>query len=221
MAIGKLAAIKAKAEKAKGFQGDGESPFFSLKGGQSAKIRFLQELDDESPNYDERRGAFEVVEEHASPKDFKKTAVCTAESEGRCWACEQTSNPEIGKKWRAKLRLYANVIVRNEDGDDKVKILKRGFSDKDIGNDVINIIEEFGSIGAQDLKVKREGNGMNDTSWSLLPLPQKPLSKEDEALELIPLDKFIKHVPYAEQAAYFSGDSDDEGGRSKDWIDED
>jgi hypothetical protein len=220
MAISRLLALKERAEKAKGFQGDGESPFFNLKGGESAKIRFLQEIDDESPAYDERRGVFEVIDEHASPKDFKRTAACTAESEGRCWACEQTSVPEIGKKWKAKLRLYANVLVRDPDGGpSKVKILKRGFSDKDIGNDLLNIIEEFGALGDKDLKIKREGSGMNDTSWSVLPLPAKPLNEEDEKLELIPLDKFIKKVTYDDQAAYFSGESDEEGGKSKEWLD--
>lgn len=220
MAISKLAKIKAKAEKSRGFSGDGESPFFSLKGGQSAKIHFLQELDSESQYYDDRRGAFEVIEEHSSPQDFKITAECSLESEGKCWACEQTELPDIGKKWRPKLRFYANVLVRGEDGaEDKVKILKRGFSDKDVGSTVINIIEEFGEIGGKDLRIKREGSSMNDTSWSLLPLAPKKLTKAEGELELIPLDKFIKRIPYDDQSAFYSGESNDEGGKSEEWID--
>jgi hypothetical protein len=217
---GKLASLKERAEKAKGFSGDGESPFFSLKGGESAKIRFLQELDEDSPLYDERRGAFEVIDEHAHPKDFKKTAVCTAESEGRCWACEQTSNPDIGKKWKAKLRLYANVLVRNPEGEDKVKILKRGFSDKDVGKYLVEFIEEFEALGGFDLKISRTGSGMNDTSWSVIPLAAKKMTADDEKAELIPLDKFIKRIPYDEQAAYFNGTDDGDGGSSEAWISE-
>ncbi len=145
MAIKGIANIKKKAAE-KAFTGDGEGVFVKLKDGESLKMRFLQELDDASPGYDERRGTILVLEEHSSPKNFKISAKCTAESEGRCWACEQTSDPNIGKKWNPKLRFYANVLVRNPDGEDKVKILKRGFSDKDVGNDLINIVEEFETL---------------------------------------------------------------------------
>jgi hypothetical protein len=217
MAIKGLAAIKKKAEEKKGFSGDGESPFLSLKDGDSAKIRFLQELDEDSQAYDERRGAVLVLEEHSSPKDFKKTAMCTAETEGRCWACEQTSTPEIGKKWKPKMRFYANVIVRNPDGEDKVKILKRGFSDKDVGNDVINIVEEFEALSDKDLKISRKGSKMNDTSYSLLPLAPKPLTKAEKELELIDPWKFVKNIPYDQQAAFYAGE-ETEGGSSSEWL---
>lgn len=219
MAIKGLAELKKKAAERKVFSGDGESPFLQLKkDGDSVKIRFLQELTEDSPGYDERRGAVLIVEEHVSPKDFRKTAVCTAEDEGRCWACEQTSNPEIGKKWRPKLRFYANVLVRNPDGEDKVKILKRGFSDKDIGNDLINIVEEFETLTANDMKYSRKGEGLNDTSYSLLPLAPKPLTDEEKALELIDVNKFVKRIPYDEQAAYYTG-AEEEGGKADEWVD--
>lgn len=227
MALDRLKAIKEKAEKAKGFSGDGESPFLSLKDGESVKIRFLQELDESSDSYDERRGAFEVIDEHSSPKDFKITAMCTLETEGRCWACEQTSNPEVGKKWKPKMRLYANVaVVTEKDGktplpEPKVKILKQGFSDKGIGNDVINIIEEFEQLGDKYLKFSRSGSGMNDTSYSLMPLGPKPITKAEQELELIPLDKFVKKVAYDDQPAFYMGESGESGGKSSDWLDED
>lgn len=216
MAIKGLANIKKKAEE-KAFTGDGESPFVKLEDGKSIKIRFLQELDDSSPGYDERRGTITVLEEHSSPKDFKRTAVCTAESEGRCWACEQVSDPNIGKKWKPKLRFYANVIVRNPEGDDKVKILKRGFSDKDVGNDLINIVEEFETLVASDMKLSRKGAKMNDTSYSLLPVAPKDLTKADLALELIDASKFMKNIPYDGQAAFYAGE-EEEGGNASEWV---
>lgn len=219
MAIKGIKAIKERAEKAKGFSGDGESPFFSLKDGESAKVRFLQELDDESEYYDERRGTVLVVEEHNAPQDFKRTALCTAESEGRCWACEQTSDPKVGKKWKPKLRFYANVLVRNPEGEDKVKILKRGFSDKDIGNDVVNVVEEFEAISDKDVKISRKGAGMNDTSYSLLPLAPKPMSEAESKLELIDPTKFVKHVAYEDQPAFYAG-QESEGGKASEWLDD-
>jgi hypothetical protein len=219
MAIKKLADIKKKVEEKTGFSGgDGESPFLSLKDGDSVKLRFLQEWDDDSELYDERRGAIYYYEEHSSPKDFKISAVCTAEDEGRCWACEQTSNPEIGRKWRPKLRFMANVIVRGADGaPDKVKILKRGFSDKDIGNALVGIAEEFGTLGGQDIKLTRKGGGMNDTSYIVLPLAPKPMTKEDQALEVIDVRKFAKHVPYDQQSDFYSG-ATKEGSKAESWL---
>lgn len=218
MAIKSISKIKEKAAASKGFQGDGESPFLQLKEPGDVKVRFLQELDEDSAGYDERRGLVYVYEEHVSPKDFKKQAECTAESEGHCWACEQTSNPEIGKKWKGKLRFMANVLVRNPDGEEKVKLFKRGFSDKDVGTDLLDFAEEYGSISGQDMKIKREGKGMNDTKYSIIPLPPKKLTKAEEELELIDPQKFVKQIPYADQAAFYLGESDGDGGSSGDWV---
>lgn len=217
MAIKGLDAIKKKAAEKKGFTNDGPL-FLQIKDGESTKLRFMQELEETSPNYDERRGLAQVIEEHASPKDFKRTAACTAEDEGRCWACEQTSNPEIGKKWKPRMRLYTNVLVRGKDGgEDKVMILKAGFSDKGIGDDVVNIAEEFGALGDKDVKYSRKGSGMNDTSYSLLPLAPKPLSKDEQTLELHDINKFIKRVSYDEQPAFYAG-ATEETSKAKDWI---
>lgn len=218
-----LSAIKGKAESKGGNFEDGESPFLTIKDGESYKIRFLQEIDDESPLYDERRGAIAVVEEHTSPKDFKIRAVCTHEADGKCWACEQTqavSDEKIARKWRPRMRFYALVLVRNEDGPDKVKILAQGFSDKNVGSDIINIAEEFGQLGDRDMKISRKGSGMNDTSYSLLPLAEKPLTDEEKELDLIDISKFISYVEYDKQAAFYSG-KEDEGGDPDEWDDED
>ncbi len=219
MAIKGLAAIKAKAAEKSAFTNDGPI-FLQLKDGDSVKMRFLQELDDTSPAYDERRGAILVIEEHSSPKDFKKTAVCTADDEGRCWACEQTSNPDIGKKWSPKMRFYANVLVRGKDGPDKVMILKGGFSDKGIGNDIVGIVEEFEQLGDKDVKYSRKGSGMNDTSYSLLPLAPKPLTTEEKKLEVLDVNKFIKRVSYDDQAAFYAGELA-ETSKASSWIDND
>lgn len=206
MAFKGLADIKKKAAAANSGGGDGESPFLSLKDGDKVAIRFLQEFEDDSQYYDERRGLVKVLMEHSNPKDFKQTMTCTAESEGRCWACEQTTLPDIGKKWKAKMRFYANVLVRNPDGEDKVKILKRGFSDKDIGMKLVNIAEEFEGLGGMDVSYMRSGSGLNDTSYDVIPKAPKKLTKAESELELIDISKFAKEVPYDQQAAFFAGE---------------
>lgn len=216
MAIRKLADLKKKAASTGG-GGDGESPFVSLKDGEKKKIRFLQEWDDDSALYDDRRGAILVVDEHNSPKDFKITGACTMETEGKCWACEQIDSTDKGKKWKPKMRFYANVLVRQEQGD-RVKILKQGFSDNHVGNDLINIAEELEQLGGQDISLSRKGSGMNDTSYSVVPVAPKKLTADEEKLDLIDPAKFIKTIPYNEQAAFYAGE-EPEGGDSSAWTD--
>jgi hypothetical protein len=220
MAIKKLADLKKKVSDTTGSSGDGESPFVSLKDGEKKRIRVLQEFDDDSALYDERRGTIKVIDEHNSPKDFKKSAMCTAETEGRCWACEQTqTGSDIAKKWKPKMRFYANVLVRGVDGaSDKVKILKQGFSDNHVGNNLIEIAEELEQLGGQDLSFSRKGSGMNDTSYNLVPVAPKKLTKEEEQLELIDPLKFIKQIPYDQQAAFYAGE-EPEGGDASAWTD--
>lgn len=217
MALKTLADIKKRVESRQAPVGDGESPFLTLKDGQSAKVRFVQEFEASNDLYDERRGTIRVVDEHTSPKDFKIRAVCTVDDEGRCWACEQQSLPEIGKKWKPRTRFYAVVRVRNEEGPDKTKILAQGFSDRNVGNDLIEFATEYGAISDRDYKISRSGSGMNDTSYSMIPLAEKPLSEDDANAEVIDLTKFIKYVPYDQQSAFYAGEKKDDGGDSEDW----
>lgn len=199
---------------------DGESPFLTLKDGDAYVVRFLQEID--GAVADERRGQILVVEEHTSPKDYKIRAVCTAEDTGRCWACEQTTLPEIGKKWKPRMRFYGNVLVLTEkDGktklaEPKVKVLAQGFGDSNIGGDLLAVTEEYGNLTGQEFKLSRKGAGMNDTSYSLLPKPPKAMTKEEEASEVKDVTKWIKIVAYENQADYYNGNAVAEDSTS-DW----
>ena len=89
--------------------------WLKLEDGQSIKVRFVNELDEDSPNFDKSRDLAIVVSEHTNPKDYKRKAVCTMDSEGRCFGCEMhRRDPKA--KWGGKKRFYANVIV-----DDGIK----------------------------------------------------------------------------------------------------
>jgi len=70
-----------------------------LADGQSAKIRFVEELDQDSANYSEDRGLSVVIAEHTNPKDYKLKAACTIDSEGRCYGCEMARKEPKG--WMA------------------------------------------------------------------------------------------------------------------------
>ncbi len=198
--------IKAKIDE-KSFSG--ETPFIKLEDGQSCKLRFLQEFDEDGQGFDASRGTIVVVDEHVSPKSFRIRAVCSMEEDGTCWACDQVAtieNQELAKKWRSRTRFYANVLVRDPEGEDKVKILAQGFGDANVGTWLVNFAAETGSLTGVDMKLSRKGKGMNDTSYSLIPLAAKPLTKDEQKLELVPLDKFIKYLPYDNQAAFYAGE---------------
>lgn len=199
----------------------GESPFLTLKDGESRKIRFIQEVDEQFSSYDARRGILLVINEHSNPSDFRKKAVCTFDaddSRARCFGCERYNrDDEVLKKWRPRMRLYANVIVRGDTGGDKVKILSQGFGDKAVGETIIDMAVEYDGICNQDFKLSRQGSSMNDTKYSLLPLAARPLSKEDLAFEVIDLTKIIKFIDYKDQAEFYGGTESLSEASKKEW----
>lgn len=212
-----LQSIKKKMDEKATF--DGVSPFLQLKDKDSYVIRFLQEMPGEGN--DERRGNIVVLDEHQAGPNFKIRAACTLEDTGRCWACEQTNLPEIGRFWKPKMRFYANVIVRTEsDGktlldEPRVQILAQGFGDKNTGPQLVAYAEEYGTLTNADYKLTRTGAKMNDTSYQLIPKAPTKLSKVDEALEVRDISRYIKFIPYENQAEYYAGAVQEDS--AKDW----
>ena len=69
--------INALLDKPK-YEGTGSKVrWLKLADGQAVKIRFIEELDEDSSNYDAKRGLAIVVKEHTNPKDYKRKAVDT------------------------------------------------------------------------------------------------------------------------------------------------
>ena len=98
-----------------------------LADGQSAKIRFVEELDSDSAHYNESRGLAAVIMEHTNPKDYKRKASCTQESLGRCFGCEMArKEPKSG--WRARMRFYCNVLVDDGLEEPYVAVWSQGIS---------------------------------------------------------------------------------------------
>ena len=84
--------------------------WLKLEDGQSVKIRFVNELDEDSKHYNEKNGLAIVVKEHTNPKDYRRKALDTMDSEGRDWAEEMhRKDPKAG--WGGRLRFYINVLV--------------------------------------------------------------------------------------------------------------
>jgi hypothetical protein len=204
MAIVKgLKNINALVDKPK-FEGTGSKVrWFKIADGQAVKIRFIEELDEDSANYSEARGLALVVSEHTNPKDYKRKAVDTMESEGRDWA-EEMHRKDMKAGWRARLRFYCNVLVDDGIEAPYVAIWNMGVSKQSAFNTIREYALETGSISNLNWKVKRNGQG-TETSYTLIPSTPDSAPFDWAEIEPYPLEKALNKVPYAEQEAFYLG----------------
>jgi len=194
--------INALLDKPK-YENTSKVRWLKLADGQSIKIRFIEELDDESPHYDDSRGLALVVKEHTNPKDYRRKAVDTMETEGRDWAEEMhRKDPKAG--WRARLRFYCNVLVDDGIEDPYVAIWSIGVGKQSPFNTVREYALETGSISNMTWKLKRNGMG-TETSYTLIPGGPDAEPFDWGSYEPFPLESALSKVPYAEQEAFYLG----------------
>jgi len=197
-----LANINALLDKPKN-ESNSKVRWLKLADGQSVKIRFIEELDEDSPNYNSERGLALVVKEHTNPKDYRRKAVDTMETEGHDWAEEMhRKDPKAG--WRARLRFYCNVLV--DDGIDEpyVAVWSMGVSKQSAFNTIREYALETGSISNLGWKLKRSGMG-TETTYTLIPSVPDAEPFDWSSVEPFNLDNALNHVPYAEQEAFYMG----------------
>jgi hypothetical protein len=174
-----------------------------LADGQSVKIRFLEELDEDSAHYDAERGLSLVVKEHTNPKDYRRKAVDTMETEGRDWADEMhRKDPKAG--WGGRLRFYCNVLVDDGIEEPYVAIWSIGVGKQSPFNVIRDYALETGSISNLVWKLKRNGQGV-DTSYTLIPGAPDSEPHKWEDVKPYDLNVALSHIPYAEQEAYYLG----------------
>jgi hypothetical protein len=195
--------ISALLDKPK-FENNGPKVrWVKLADGQSAKIRFVEELDADSANYSDTRGLSVVIAEHTNPKDYKRKAACTIDSEGRCYGCEMArKEPKSG--WRSRLRFYCNVVIDDGTEDAYVAVWSQGISKQSAFNTIREYALETGSVSNLEWKIKRNGQG-TETSYTLL--PTKPDSEPYAwgQIETFDLEKVVRDVAYAEQENFYFG----------------
>ena len=174
-----------------------------LADGQAAKIRFVEELDEDSASYNESRGLAVVVAEHTNPKDYKRKASCTQDTEGRCFGCEMArKEPKSG--WKARMRFYCNVLVDDGLEDPYIAVWSQGISKQSAFNTIREYALETGSVSNLQWKLKRNGQG-TETNYTLI--PSKPDSEpfKWDGFEFHNLDKVVREVPYPEQESFYFG----------------
>jgi hypothetical protein len=195
--------INALLDKPK-YEGTGSKVrWLKLADGQAVKIRFIEELDEDSSNYDAKRGLAIVVKEHTNPKDYKRKAVDTMDTEGRDWAEEMhRKDPKAG--WKARLRFYCNVLVDDGIEDPYVAIWSMGISKQSAFNTIREYALETGSISNLSWKLKRSGQG-TETTYTLFPSGPDTEPYNWDGVEPFPLESALRNVPYAEQEAFYLG----------------
>lgn len=179
-----------------------------LEDGQSAKVRFINELDEDSPNYDQARDLAIIVSEHTNPKDYKRKAVCTQDTEGRCFGCEmarkQTEEDRKKGSWRARYRFYTNLLVDDGLEDPYVAVWSQGVGKQSAFNTLKEYAIETGSISNRIWRMKRQGSG-TDTTYILLPGDPDTDKFDWDGIEPYNLEKVVREVPYVEQESFYLG----------------
>jgi hypothetical protein len=198
-----LANINALLDKPKYDSDKPRVKWLKLADSQSVKIRFIEELDEESSNYSADRGLALVVKEHVNPKDYRRRAVDTMESEGRDWAEEMhRKDPKAG--WRGRLRFYCNVLVDDGIEEPYAAIWSMGVSKMSVFNTIREYAIETGSISNLVWKLKRSGQG-TETSYTLIPSAPDTEPFDWKSVEPFPIEMALNNIPYAEQEAFYLG----------------
>lgn len=189
--------------------------WLKVEDGQSVKIRFANELDEDSKYYDADRGAAIVVREHQNPKDYRRKAVCTMEDEGRDWAEEMhRKDPKAG--WGGRLRFYINVLVDDGMEEPYIAVWSMGVAKSPTFSTIREYAIESDGISNMQWKLKRNGKG-TETSYVLMPGPIDNEPFDWSSYEVFPLESAIRKVPYAEQEAFYLGYDNPTTSTNIDW----
>lgn len=190
-----------------------KAKWVKLEDGESVKVRFLQELDPDSPTYDSKNGLGFIAIEHTNPVDYRRKALCSMDDQGKCYGCEQ-HRKDHKAGWKGKPRLYINVLVDDGKEDPYVAVLSQGISGKTITPTLNEYAKEMGSISNLMWRIKRTGL-KTDTSYTIIPLAKDETPFDSSGLELYDLmTTAVRDLPYTEQDSFFSGDNKHEDSQS-------
>jgi hypothetical protein len=190
-----------------------KAKWVKLEDGESVKVRFLQELDPDSPTYDAKNGLGFIAIEHTNPADYRRKALCSIDDQGKCFGCEE-HRKDYKAGWKGKPRLYINVLVDNGKEDPFVAVLSQGISGKTITPTLNEYAKEMGSITNLMWRIKRTGL-KTDTSYTIIPLQKDETPFDSSTVELHDLmATAVRDLPYTEQEAFFSGELNKQEGSS-------
>ncbi len=177
--------------------------FFSIKSDETRIVRFLQELDEDSANYDAEAGTGVLAVEYRHPEHYKLRARDTSAPEdgGKCWMAEQG--------WSPRKSLY--ILVEEVDGPNagSLRILNQGFGKSTVSDTIVEYADEYGTLRDRPYKITRKGSEWNNTSYSIIPLKEDDAAVTTDVLdrhreELVSWDDVLNTVPYERQEQFFT-----------------
>lgn len=142
--------------------------FALQKDGDSAVVRFAQELDADAKNYDADAGLGVVHIFHNNGDDpkngFMNAAKCSNESQGACYACDRVNDYSIEwndrKGWKQKEKFVINLIAGEprevtvtENGKEKKKYFTTDLAD-DAKGGTVYLLEQSTYNGIYDALAK-------------------------------------------------------------------
>jgi hypothetical protein len=196
-------AYKEELQRRKDAVEAGKKNWFKMEDGESVEMRFLQEIDESCENYSEKNGIGVFASEHVKPgkQNFGVKAVCSMDDEEQCFGCEQ-HKLDWKAGWKAKNKLYINVLVKRKDGSQEVAVLSTSNGPKGtIAPLAITYAEENNTITDRWWKITRIGTGESTVYQTFVRGPSDDVNPED--YELYDLETCYRVVPYAEQEAFF------------------
>ena len=207
--------IEAVLDKPKTTGTGSKVRWLKLDDGQSVKIRFVNEIDEDSKFYNEDRGLAIVVSEHTNPKDYKRRAVCTLEDEGRCFACEM-HRKDMKAGWRPRLRFYTNVVVNDDIEDPYVAVWGMGVAKSATFNTIREYAMDAEGITNMTWRLKRNGMG-TETSYTLIPGQSDSEDHDWSNTEPFDLESATRQVTYADQEGFYLGFDNPATSTTVDW----
>jgi hypothetical protein len=207
--------IEAVLDKPKTTGTGSKVRWLKLEDGQSIKVRFVNEIDEDSKFYDEDRGLAIVVSEHTNPKDYKRKAVCTLDDEGRCFGCEM-HRKDMKAGWRPRLRFYTNVVVDDSVEDPYVAVWSMGVAKSATFATIREYAMDTDGITNMTWKLKRNGMG-TETNYTLIPGAADSEAFDWSNTEPFPLESAIRQVPYVDQEAFYLGFDNPATSTTVDW----
>lgn len=205
-----LAAIKQRKQEREEAANRPKANWFSFKkdGPDTLNVRFLQELDEEAANYDPEQGLAVIAVERVSPYDFKKRALCTLESEGKCYpeewhrAAQESGVDKNGAEykggWKQKEFFYITVLVER-DGKVQTEIIQRNLHSAFVA-DLLEIHDDEGTLTDRTYTIKKRGTG-TQTQWVIKPAKEQIDVGDHKAYDLDSVA--LRHIPYDQQPAFF------------------
>ncbi len=180
----------------------GAKKYFTVQPNQSFRIRFRQELTEDSKYFNETIGTAINVPVITSPINWKWKVASTSGLEKfnyRCWGSEQSV---VDKAWKPKPHLLINIAVEMEPNVWEPRVLDTTFNQRHVGLTLIEYAKEFGTIIDRFYKYSRTGSSAADTNYSLIPLDVAPEPKQIVDLPFHQLDSVYMTLPYEKQQMF-------------------